>query len=74
MVRASARPAGCTRTPCVIQDRCQACTECEPLIICPGRAFERDSATGRVRVAALDSCYSCLMCVTVCPHEAVWSD
>ncbi len=42
--------------------------------ICPGRAFERDQTSGRVQVVWLDGCYGCLACVTVCPHEVVWSD
>ena len=44
------------------------------MLVCPGRAFERTQPSGRVTVVSLDSCFSCLMCVAVCPHEAVWSD
>lgn len=42
--------------------------------ICPQRIIERYPSSGRAKITAVESCYGCLACVTICPLEAIWSD
>ncbi|MDI6763265.1 MAG: 4Fe-4S binding protein [Thermodesulfobacteriota bacterium] len=52
---------------------CLQCQACPPSEVCPNGAFERDEATGVVKILR-ESCDGCGLCAPECPFSSVFEE